>query len=128
MPYHTNKLDPARLAYAVEQMEKRRRPKALQDSRPWIYFIRCDDQIKIGISRAPRRRLNIMQVGNPTPLSLLATMPADAFTERRLHLKFSALRVRREWFTAAPELLDYIDSIRSRFPQAESGFPQVFNR
>jgi len=74
-----------------------------------IYFIQCSGTcaIKIGhvsLDEADSRRREL-QCGNPSELVLLGTMPGDLGTERQLHERFAAARIRGEWFRPVPDLL-----------------------
>jgi hypothetical protein len=73
-----------------------------------IYFIQDGPYIKIGHTDNVTKRLDLLQVGNPRPLRIVATMDGDVAFERLLHHKFRAFRVRREWFAGRQALLDYI--------------------
>lgn len=72
-----------------------------------VYFICCqspDKQIKIGVSRDPKSRLEHLSTANPYPLTLLYSVAfkceADAYaTETMLHDKFKKSKSRGEWFT-----------------------------
>jgi hypothetical protein len=44
------------------------------------------------------KRLAALQCGNPRLLVLVALAPGDVWRERELHLEFSSLLVRGEWF------------------------------
>jgi hypothetical protein len=39
---------------------------------------------------------------------------ASVSVEQSLHERFAKYRVRREWFTAAPEILAYIEEIKAK--------------
>jgi hypothetical protein len=70
----------------------------------FLYAIReCETgNIKLGISRDPRARLNQLQTGNSSRLELVAIRPAvNRFAdERAVHADADAYRLRGEWFTA----------------------------
>lgn len=78
-----------------------------------LYFIQDvgSGAIKIGISSSPRARLSQLQASRPGTLRLLAAIPGDRTAERELHAEFAHLRIRGEWFRAAPELAARIDSL-----------------
>lgn len=84
-------------------------------SRTWIYFIQdaVTRSIKIGSANQPALRLAQLQVGNGSPLLLLATMSGTRTDESRLHHRFKRYRLRGEWFRPAPELLQFIDNLLS---------------
>jgi hypothetical protein len=76
-----------------------------------VYFIqsKATGEIKIGWTGGPvSERINMLQVGNPSELVLLATMPGGPNRERYVHHKFRDFKVRGEWYVPVPELMDFI--------------------
>lgn len=69
----------------------------------YVYAIKEDStgNIKIGISANPRRRLEQLQTGNSSTLTLVAVKEAvnGYADEAQLHLTNSAYHVRGEWFS-----------------------------
>jgi hypothetical protein len=65
-----------------------------------IYFIRDTGTgaIKIGKAVDAVRRLNILQVGCPSPLQLLGVIPGGGKKEAEIHRQFKDSRLRGEWF------------------------------
>lgn len=80
-----------------------------------VYFIRsgATGAIKIGVTDSIKRRLTSLRNGNPSYLSVLATIPGGYEEERRLHTLFAPLRLVREWFSPDQPLLDFISGIGS---------------
>ena len=78
----------------------------------FIYFISSQNQIKIGYSNNPIKRLKNMQVGNPNELVLLLFYEGSIYEEQELHTKFSEYHVRGEWFRYSREIQNYIDEKR----------------
>ena len=78
-----------------------------------IYFIQCEDSnnyIKIGWTKNhPVRRLKNLQVGCPYPLKIIGLMECDPTVERSLHTVFEQYKIINEWFSSAPELLEFIE-------------------
>jgi hypothetical protein len=108
--------------------EARRNPRpmepapTLRDMRyeATVYFFRCGRYIKIGYSIDPLKRLRAIRAGDGTRAPdeidsalavLVQTEPGGFGRERDLHAKFSHLRHTGEWFTEAPELTQYIESL-----------------
>lgn len=93
-----------------------------------VYFIQVDrpdvedmlGPIKIGRAHSPaaaRTRLCDLQVASPWPLRLLGIIPcAPEDTERRLHRRFKAHRMRGEWFAPVKSLLRYIQEYAQPMP------------
>lgn len=57
-----------------------------------------DGMVKIGWSKAPKRRLATLQVAHPEKLSLLATVPGTQAQEKTIHWRCRAARKGGEWF------------------------------
>jgi len=76
-----------------------------------IYFIKCNEFVKIGFTDAKDAtgRLKAMQTGNPYSLEIIGTMPGGMYHEQRLHILFRELNERGEWFKLAPEILHVIE-------------------
>lgn len=80
----------------------------------WIYFIQGSDggPIKIGRSLNIRNRLCELQVGYPFgELRCVGASRGLIRDEKRLHAKFSHLRIRGEWFHPSEELLAFVRSV-----------------
>lgn len=88
------------------------------EERGVVYFIRSQDQVKIGTTLNLLQRMAAFSVPH---ITLLATEPGYKKRERELHLRFAGLRLsRREWFRLEPPLTDYINTIRD-----QHGLPAV---
>lgn len=81
----------------------------------WVYFLRESGigAIKIGTSKNVALRVRSIASGMPHGLTLLATMPGWHRVETLVHQLFEHARIRGEWFRPIPELLEYIDEIKS---------------
>ena len=77
----------------------------------YIYFIQdlTNQAIKIGASEDPEAQFQRFQAATVAELVLLRHVKVpDCFqTERRLHVRFSASRIRGGWFRAEPNLLEF---------------------
>jgi hypothetical protein len=78
-----------------------------------VYFIQCGQggPIKIGISDDLPRRLSKMQADCPFEMIVLGIMPGGVEEEMALHERFSAFRIRGEWFWPARELANYVSDL-----------------
>jgi hypothetical protein len=91
-----------------------------------IYFVQCGaaGPIKIGYVRKDmRQRLSAMQNGNHEKLRVLACTDGDVPYERALHKRFSASRIRGEWFTPTDELLTLISKCSPGTPAPDTVNP-----
>ena len=74
-----------------------------------VYYLRFRDQIKIGTSGNPRRRLASLRYDE-----LLAFERGDRTLEQRRHAQFAEHRLARsEWFAAHDALVEHIDVLRA---------------
>ena len=75
-----------------------------------VYFIQCTEtkRIKIGYASNIGDRFSSIQIGSPTVLKLLATIPGGPDMEAELHFRFEACHLRGEWFNPSPELPNFI--------------------
>ncbi len=83
----------------------------------YIYFIKGDKYIKIGVSVFPWGRLKNLQGGNPKELKLLGIIAKRNLEEAReeedrLHGKFIRKKIRGEWFNCSKGMEDYIKSMK----------------
>lgn len=77
--------------------------------RGFIYFIRAEGgPVKIGFSQNPSARINDLRCGSPANFVLLGSIPGTMRQETEWHQRFAALRIDREWFSPADELLNAI--------------------
>jgi hypothetical protein len=106
--------------YIEEQAERQIAQGERRKEQTYTYFMRCGRFVKIGASLDPLFRLNsIRRTGGilaPSGLDLsntdlIATEMGGFERERELHARFSHLRHTGEWFTEAPELTEYIESL-----------------
>ncbi len=69
---------------------------------PVIYLIKCATTglVKVGLTTSIRQRLMTLQIGSPTPLALVATIPGSAGAEAKLHKRYARARDHGEWFVA----------------------------
>jgi len=67
--------------------------------------------VKIGKSVNPLNRLQVLQVGHPGELRMLAMQDGDERLERSLHIRFVKYRITGEWFRYEGEVRSYIDSL-----------------
>jgi hypothetical protein len=100
------------LEAALEDHDRKRKAQT-------VYFIRCQQFIKIGIAKDTAARLRQIRRGGGSHFprlldietaEIIATEPGGFDREKELHAKFAHLRHTGEWFTEAPELTQYIES------------------
>jgi hypothetical protein len=66
--------------------------------KPHTYLVAAEgsDLVKIGIAKDPKRRLQVLQTGQPMDLYLMWSVEGDY--EQALHERFAKYRHRGEWF------------------------------
>lgn len=81
------------------------------------YIIVADEAgfAKIGYSKAPKARLEQLQIGSPFDLRMAALIPAGPNDERRLHRQFKSLRKRGEWFVIDERVSSLIEAFSFDF-------------
>lgn len=72
-----------------------------------VYLIRqgVTGPVKIGVAKDVVKRLRQLQTNQPVPLRIIRVLEGDVAVERALHARFSALRLKGEWFTFSPEMI-----------------------
>lgn len=78
----------------------------------WIYFAKCGNFVKIGVTGAPRLRMLQLQMSNPLPIELQLLIRGDRSRELEIHAQLSALRQRGEWYRIERPLLRLIRQLR----------------
>ncbi len=102
----------------VGGIKRRLRPPAVTPSSSdrrmgHVYFMQGEHggPVKIGFATDLDARLSQLQVGRPDRLRLLASIQAEARTERLLHTSFEADRLTGEWFTPSERLVAAIQAL-----------------
>lgn len=88
-----------------------RDPYEADKTNGWVYFIRFGDLVKIGWSRTPENRFNVLQ-----PDAVLHHQPGTRQDEARLHAAFAHLLEPdhgREYFRAEPDLIAFINALHA---------------
>ena len=72
-----------------------------------VYFVQIPSSgaVKIGFSRDVARRFEALQTASPEELVFLGAVRGGIGDEQKIHARFSATRVRGEWFSPSPDLL-----------------------
>lgn len=96
---------------------------SVRKARPegFTYFVQAGAQIKIGFTNNFRRRLTGIRSKVKKPLTVLLVVPSDMAGEYDTHQLFDHLRMRRDWFRADRELLDFIDGLRADLEAQKAG-------
>lgn len=81
-----------------------------------VYFLQCDQFVKIGVTSSFIRRMDGYNLHCPLPMRYLAKfryLPSVAYKkEHELHVQFKALHHRGEWFRLEQPILDYLELFR----------------
>lgn len=91
--------------------QKRKRQVRRPNGVSFIYFVRCQSFIKIGLARDISSRLHSLSTGCPWPIDLVAFMYGNVEQERLLHNRFRDLRHRNEWFREEGDLVLFLQAI-----------------
>lgn len=89
---------------------------------PVVYFVGASQgPVKIGHTSSLHSRLIKLQVGHPHQLRVLAILPGDAELEAQMHERFSAARIRGEWFKRTSELRSFMREVGNH----SKGYPKT---
>lgn len=94
---------------AIDEYQARNVEREQDRSHHRVYFIRCGDYVKIGVTGNIEGRLKALQTANALLLELLTHIPGSYEDEHRLHAQFAALHHRDEWFRYEAELREYVE-------------------
>lgn len=99
----------AELVYA-ETLSNYKSPEDRHENK-CLYFIRCEDVVKVGVAKHPQDRMKRLQTGAPAPLVLIASIPKAGHREAECHKRLAHLRVHGEWFRYTGEVNDLIGEL-----------------
>lgn len=93
--------------------------KRIKNATGYVYFIQglCGGAIKIGFSKNPEVRLKELQTGYPDTLTILLMIPGTEATERAIHRKFEASRLKGEWFRPDDYLIEEMKKLKKMYSQ-----------
>lgn len=77
----------------------------------YLYFIKCGDAVKIGMSSDPESRMQTLATGAPGKLFLLAKIPNSGGLEAECHKKLSHIHITGEWFRYTDEIVRLIGEL-----------------
>jgi len=75
----------------------------------YVFFIKCENYIKIARSVHPRWMLRDMEYSNPFGLSILSQICGNHHIERELKRKFSGYRHKGSWYRYEGKLKEFIE-------------------
>ena len=78
----------------------------------FLYFIRCADTVKIGVSNCPWQRRNQLQTAAPSKLVLMSQIEKASDREKECHERLAHLRLHGEWFHLTDEVYDLIKELK----------------
>ena len=76
-----------------------------------VYYAEMGDLIKIGFTINLKRRQSTYRTHAAKAVQIIASEPGTMYDEKRMHQRFAAHRVEREWFRRNPELLAHIANL-----------------
>lgn len=74
----------------------------------FVYFVRVDSKVKIGVSCRPQHRFHALSTACPSEPEMLGVMPGSVELESQIHKKFARVRTHGEWFDLTSDLREYI--------------------
>lgn len=100
-------------------MEGERAPDYLHPVTSNVYFIGCEQAIKIGVAKCVNKRFATLQTHSPSKLEVLAVIEGGRKEEREYHARFAAHRLHGEWFAPHPDILAEITRLTTPAQGAE---------
>lgn len=67
--------------------------------------------VKIGCSRNPQARADLVSAHSACPVRLVAIIPGDHRAEHEFHVRFAAYRSHSEWFRNEGPVLDFFQQV-----------------
>lgn len=101
---------------------RKRHPRPTQ----YVYFIRCEAFVKIGVSATPEYRAQSFATSNPFDCELLGAFVGGQSAERELHEKFKAWHHRYEWFHLNDDLRNEIANLCEGWVPKSSIYRRTF--
>jgi hypothetical protein len=96
----------------------------------YVYFVQIPGTpiVKIGKSANPKERIREIQTYHPYPLTVIATIPGEPWSEAAFHRFFSPYRLRGEWFSLPEEFLsaDALEQFGPFGPPEERGISEFY--
>ena len=78
-----------------------------------VYIVEAKNGLcKIGCSKVPVQRAEMIHTHSPIPVRLVAQWPGGHAEERALHLRFNEYRDHNEWFRLEGEVALFVDERR----------------
>jgi hypothetical protein len=95
------------------RLEEIRQEHPRTSSSATVYFLKCEQYVKIGTTRGPVNRFSGIQTDNPFDIKCLYSFNCiDAYgCESKIQNLFQQHQVRREWFYVTDDQLDTIRSV-----------------
>jgi hypothetical protein len=99
---------------AVADHQRTTRPRVTRANRnqkmkgrSWVYFAQlASGPVKIGQSRQVPQRMKALQTAHHEEVRLIGLLPEQDVTEHEVQSKFARFRIRGEWFSPAPQILE----------------------
>lgn len=87
---------------------KSRNKNKAKSKKGYVYLIKNEQtqNVKIGYSANPKRRLKDLQTSTDCELKLIACIKGDIALEQALHQKFKDFHIRNEWFKFSDSIAD----------------------
>lgn len=82
--------------------------------RLYVYVVRINEFVKIGVSTDPEHRRNTIQSSSPYPVELLAVFDGGQEEEDRLQHLFKQYHERGEWFRVEGEMKKHVAWLQRR--------------
>lgn len=93
-----------------------------------VYFLQCEDRIKVGYSHNPGARVKELATGAPAPVTLLAMVRGPRSLETNIHRRLRDHRVSGEWFRDCRDVRALMDEVLATGecePRSDFCYPEL---
>lgn len=86
----------------------------LKISNYYVYFLKCNEFVKIGMTGNLLTRLQNFKTNNPLQMEIIGLFNGGRKEEAILHKKFEHLSLRNEWFLYNQEIAQYCSDFEAK--------------
>lgn len=82
-----------------------------------VYFIKCNEYVKIGYSSNPYARINSIKTSNPHEVEVLLVIPGNVELEKELHYILRDSNYKNEWFLFDDKIRGIVEMFSGLFSE-----------
>lgn len=93
----------------LPKKEEKPTEKSQAKKESFVYFVKCESFVKIGISSNLKERINKIKTNTPFEVEVIALFSGSELLESTLHALFSQFKQKNEWFFFSDEIKKYLE-------------------